>query len=165
MLNGNKAPLERAARILMDTFACPLELTCFLSNGIYFMHYFSMPPRGTDNNDDHIFRAMAGEPTSELYAALQLIENFIPSWYANDGEEPSEAMIEDIVELLDYGHVELWESMIEKLRYATTYEISQGCNSLRVSNLLAYQSAFEATIPLCEQFMAEVKPMPTAKAA
>lgn len=151
-LPGNH--LANALRVLMDGTAVPCELLAFLTKMVYFMHTIRV---GEEDADEGL-TGMAGDNTDCIYAALLLVENLVPAWYNNAGEEPSEGMIEELAKVLDMGGIELWTKMITQFRFALAADISQGTHQMLIANLLEYYTAFNLTISHCEAYLNATRP-------
>lgn len=143
-------PLSLAVREIMTATMCPSELLSFLTKMVYYMHTI----RVGEEDADKLLTGMAGDNTSCIYAALLLIENFIPAWYIHTGEEPDDSMIEEFTKVLELGGIELWRNMIAQFRMALALDVSQGAGQLRTCNLIEYYTSFSLTITHCEAYLA-----------
>lgn len=150
-------PLSLALREITKATLVPSQLLAYLSKMVYFMHAVRAGDEGADEDEggSAAMKGLAGNNTSSIYAALLLIENLVPAWYALDGGDPDERMLTALADVLDGFGIDGWRQMIDQFRVALSVDISQGHSAILSYRIVEFYTAFVLTIPYCESYLTQ----------
>jgi len=119
--------LRDALRLIMAAAGDARNLLFFFTTNMIHIHSLS---KGGDNEEEAKFRMDPEYNDDHHFSCLLMIQGVVYPWAVEKCKEPSDKMIEGMVDMIGHFAAAGWADMVSKLYIPISLELSQGASGM-----------------------------------